>query len=651
MVGELLANRYELLAKVGDGGMAQVFRARDKILNRVVAVKILRSQFANDDEFLERFRREAQAAASLAHPNVVNIYDVGDVGDTHFIVMEFVEGRPLNEIIQVEGALSEKRAVYIAYQIAQALAHAHDHGIIHRDIKPHNIIVTDDERVKVTDFGIARAMSSTNLTQTGVVLGSVHYFSPEQARGVNVGAPSDLYSLGIVLYEMVIGHVPFRGDTAIAVALQQIQEPPPAPSRFNEGISSELETVLLRLLAKDLDTRYTSAGQVLRDLQSLHSGTTLEDSRTDLAATRRMGSAESLNEQREVDDVLPSKRKDRRKKRKNRLIPLLFLVLLLVGTGYAAQRVVTSVLFRPEVVVPSIVGLSREEAETRLQEFNLDLSIDREVFDNEIPADHVISQEPAAQRRVVQGRTIHVRLSRGAEYVDMPSVEGLSLREARLNLTQAGFILGQETAAHDPEAALNVVLSQRPVPGQRVQKGTAVDLVVSKGEEEQVLVTVPDLRGLAFAAAQSRLNSLGLVLGNAWPEYSTSVPENQIIEQNPSPGVSVDQGWTVDFVYSQGPPAPADEPELDIAEEAVPESRPVEGQWHTADVRVSVPEGPEQEVVILVVDDFGAREVYRDSRSGGTTVSETVQGRGEKSKIQVYIGGRMFLDEYFEDLN
>lgn len=651
MVGELLANRYELLAKVGGGGMAEVFRARDQVLNRVVAVKILRPQFSNDEEFLERFRREAQAAASLTHPNVVNIYDVGDVGDTHFIVMEFVDGQPLNEIIQSEGALPEKRAIHIAYQIAQALAHAHEHGIIHRDIKPHNIIMTKDERVKVTDFGIARAMSSANLTQTGVVLGSVHYFSPEQARGVNVGAPSDLYSLGIVLYEMVTGRVPFRGDTAIAVALKQIQDPPLSPSQVNQGISERLEAVLLRLLAKDLDTRYATAEELLRDLQALHLGTALEDKPTDLAATRRMSSGQMPKEPEEVDEVLPSKRKSRRKKRRNRLIPLVLLILLLAGTGYAAQRVITSILFRPEVAVPNIVGLSREEAETRLQELNLALGVDGEVFDNEIPADHVISQDPAAQRRVVQGRTIHVRLSRGAEYVDMPSVEGLSLREARLNLTQAGFILGSETAEHDPETPINVVLSQLPVPGQRVQKGTAVDLVVSKGEEEQVLVTVPDLRGLAFTAAQSRLNSLGLVLGNAWPEYSTSVPENQIIEQNPSPGVSVEQGWMVDFVYSQGPPATAEVPDVDPGDETEPEPRAPEGQWHSADVRVSVPEGPVQEVVILVVDDFGAREVYRDSRSGGSTVSETVQGRGENSKIQVYIGGRMFLDEYFEDLN
>ena len=269
MVGEILVNRYEIIEKVGDGGMALVYRAKDTLLNRIVAVKVLREQFASDDEFIERFRREAQSAASLSHPNVVNIYDVGHTGSTHFIVMEYVDGENLSDLIKTKGELSEHFIVSVGMQIATGLAHAHHHGIIHRDIKPHNILITNEGRVKVTDFGIAQAMSSANLTQTGVVLGSVHYFSPEQARGVNIQAASDLYSLGIVMYEMIVGKQPFRGDTPISIALKQIQEMPIPPRQYRPDLHRGLEQLVLQLLAKEPEQRPKSADEVVRILKGI----------------------------------------------------------------------------------------------------------------------------------------------------------------------------------------------------------------------------------------------------------------------------------------------------------------------------------------------------------------------------------------------
>ncbi|NLM39138.1 MAG: serine/threonine protein kinase, partial [Firmicutes bacterium] len=269
MIGEKLVNRYEILDKVGDGGMALVYRARDTLLNRVVAIKVLRDQFASDAEFIERFRREAQAAASLSHPNVVNIYDVGQTEQSHYIVMEYVQGQNLSAIIKEKGALSEHFVVSVAMQIAKALSHAHQHGIIHRDIKPHNILITQDGQVKVTDFGIAQAMSAANLTQTGVVLGSVHYFSPEQARGVNVQTSSDLYSLGVVMYEMLTGRQPFRGDTPIAIALKQIQENPTPLRQYVPELHRGLEQLVMRLMAKEPDQRPRSADEVVSILQSI----------------------------------------------------------------------------------------------------------------------------------------------------------------------------------------------------------------------------------------------------------------------------------------------------------------------------------------------------------------------------------------------
>ena len=251
MIGEKLVNRYEILEKVGDGGMALVYRAKDTLLNRIVAVKVLRDQFSTDMEFVERFRREAQSAASLSHPNVVNIYDVGQTDTAHFIVMEYVQGENLSAVIREKGALSEHFVVSVSLQIARALSHAHQHGIVHRDIKPHNILITQEGQVKVTDFGIAQAMSAANLTQTGVVLGSVHYFSPEQARGVNVTSSSDLYSLGVVMYEMLTGRQPFRGDTPIAIALKQIQENPVPLRQHLPELNRSLEQLVMRLMARN----------------------------------------------------------------------------------------------------------------------------------------------------------------------------------------------------------------------------------------------------------------------------------------------------------------------------------------------------------------------------------------------------------------
>ncbi|NLO65771.1 MAG: serine/threonine protein kinase, partial [Firmicutes bacterium] len=266
MVGEVLVSRYEIREEVGSGGMARVYRAHDLLLNRMVAVKILREQFADDSQFVERFRREARSAASLSHPNIVNIYDVGETDGVHFIVMEYVQGKNLRQLIGERQEFSQEFIVNVGKQIAMGLAHAHEHGIIHRDIKPHNILITAGGVVKVTDFGIAQAISSSDLTQTGTVLGSVHYFSPEQARGVNVQASSDLYSLGIVLYEMITGRVPFTGESAVAIALKQIQDPPPPLKR---KLNRDLERLVLQLLAKDIEKRPASAGDVVAVFQRI----------------------------------------------------------------------------------------------------------------------------------------------------------------------------------------------------------------------------------------------------------------------------------------------------------------------------------------------------------------------------------------------
>lgn len=643
-----MANRYEILEKVGDGGMALVYSAKDLLLSRIVAVKVLRAQFADDEEFVERFRREARSAASLSHPNIVNIYDVGETGDTHFIVMEYVQGKNLRDLIREQGQFSQEFIVNVGKQIAMGLAHAHYHGIVHRDIKPHNILITKENRVKVTDFGIAQAMSATNLTQTGMVLGSVHYFSPEQARGVNVQAASDLYSLGIVLYEMIAGHPPFSGDSPISIALQQIQETP-EPLRYAvPDLDGELEDLVLKLLRKEPEERPKSADEVVRIFQGI-------ERRLDLVGTVEGN----------VDQTMPlpvtggegglglarkGKKKDKEKKaprRRRKGLIILTIILIFGAVTYGLVRLIPELLFLDDVRVPDIVGLHELEAQRVLRGLDLNYKVEQYIFDNVIPEGHVISQDPVAGRMVKQQREILVRVSSGPEEVEMPSVLGLTLREAKLGLTQAGFPLGEEREEYDPEVEPGIILEQWPEPGEVVVKGMPVDLVVSKGQEAPRTFPLPDFRGQDFDLVKEQLIELGLPLGNSWPEYSTVYPEGHVVEQNPAPGTMVQTGWAVDFVYSQGRTvATPESPQEQLREE--PEWTH-ENLWKTQQVTVDVPPGPNQEIVILVIDDFGAREVYRETHPGGSRVIRTVQGRGQDARLQVYIGGRQAFDRAFQE--
>lgn len=658
MIGKMLVNRYEILEKIGDGGMALVYSAKDHLLNRTVGVKILRSQFADDVQFVERFRREARSAASLSHANIVNIYDVGETDEVHFIVMEFVQGDNLHDLIKQNRRFSQEFIINVGKQIAMGLAHAHYHGIIHRDIKPHNILITPEGRVKVTDFGIAQAMSATNLTQTGMVLGSVHYFSPEQATGTNVQAASDLYSLGIVLYEMITGRRPFYGDSPIAIALKQVQETPTPLKQYVTELDGELEYLVLSLLTKDPKDRPASADEVVRIFQRI-------ERRFDADPERQVHTDHTIplpvtDVHKEGGRGLAKNRKNstKRKKSKNKSSKLLIaLVVLLVlgGLVFGMIRIIPTILFPEEVQVPNVVGLSEMEAYRIMRSNGLWLKVEQSVFDNEVAAGHVISQDPLPGRMVKQDREILVRMSKGAEEMVMPDVMGLVAREAKLNLTQAGLVLGEEEEVYDPEASPNIVLEQWPRPGTTISKGTAVDLVISKGQKVAVPFTLPDFRGEDFELIEEKLANLGLQLGNSWPEYSTIYSKGQVVEQNPAPGTEVQEGWKIDFVYSQGIAQPTLPPEQMRGEKVEKPKEEESSEWTHEDlwkyleVTIDIPSGPPQEIVILVIDDFGAREVYRESHFGGSRITRTVQGRGKDARLFVYIGGRQFLEKGFSE--
>ena len=342
------------------------------------------------------------------------------------------------------------------------------------------------------------------------------------------------------------------------------------------------------------------------------------------------------------------RRKARKKQGKSRRgLTIFVIVALFIGITWGVIAIIPEILFPDEVQVPAIEGMEKSAAEQLLGSLGLHLSVEQEVFDNQIPAGYIVHQDPPSGRNVKQNRTIAVRVSRGPQIVEMPSVTGMTLREARLTLTQAGFVLGDEQDVFDDEAPLNTVIDQYPEPGIPVQMGTPVDLVINRGREVLASVEVPDFRGQQLSTVRGLLANLGLAEGNLWPEYSTIYGQGQIIEQNPPPGTTVEVGWTIDFVYSQGAPRQSvtvpDTPPEELERWAA------ESHWHNVEVTINVPEGPSQEVTILVIDDFGAREVYREVHDGGTRVVRTVQGRGDGATLQVYIGGRMFLNRPFKE--
>ncbi|MGI6611468.1 MAG: Stk1 family PASTA domain-containing Ser/Thr kinase [Limnochordia bacterium] len=636
MIGQVLSNRYEVLARVGEGGMAVVYRARDTLLGRMVALKVLRSQYASDLEFVERFRREAQTAASLSHPNVVNIYDVGEENGIYYIVMEYVEGRNLKEIIRQEGPLPNRTAVLFAREICRALEAAHRLNLTHRDVKPHNILITFDGRVKVTDFGIARAAAASSLTQTGTVIGSVHYFSPEQARGGPVGTASDIYSLGVLCYEMVTGSVPFSGDSPVAVALMHVQEQPKPPRQLNPQVSAEFERIILKAMAKSEADRYSSATAMLRDLRAL--GETYGTTAGEDDITQPMTPVDSLA----ATTVQPALRtEDRsaaegdRQERKRGMKAWLWLIALasFLGGLLWAGNALPSLLFPEEVRVPSVIGKEVKEAEALLREQGLKLVEERQSFSSSVPVNHIITQDPPGNRRVRVGRNVFVVVSRGLEYVSVPDVIGLTLSETRNRLVQAGLMTGTVREEKRSGSAPGTVLRQNPAGGSRLEKGASVDLVVTEAKQQES-IEVPNLRGLTPDEAKSRLGSLGLKTGKTYTEEPTAgVVPGSIIDQNPPPGTMVEVGSSVDFAY-------ADKEGLLTGGFLRLPGTPRDTSINR-DVSILVPEGPDTEVVVIVVDDFGTREVHSETASGGATLVVPVKARGDKPVVRVYMDGKL----------
>lgn len=587
-------------ARVGGGGMAIVYKAKDLILNRPVAVKVLRSQFGTDEDFVNRFRREAQAVASLSHPNVVGVYDVGQEGDTHYMVMEFIEGYTLKEVIIQRGALPVEEAVRIAEQICDALDHAHQNQIIHRDIKPHNILIGKNGRVKVTDFGIARAVTSTTITHTNAMLGSVHYFSPEQARGGITGEKSDIYSLGIVLYEMVTGELPFSGDSPISVALKHLQEPLPEPRQVNPGIPQSVENVILKALVKDPFLRYASAREMHEDLETCLFPERLNEEKLTFPVDEEMtrvvpiitpemlenhgtgrkggGGQRSRYEQQNDEE----EQKPQQKWWVKTLLWAagigLFLVLGFFGFNFLLN-VFPSV---PEVAVPYVEGIEVSLAEKKIQEANLVAKVVEEANDT-MEKGMVIRQDPAPPMRLKEKAVVTIYVSKGQEAIPMLNLVSLSRSVAEDTLKQNGFKMDNVTfvEVEDDQAEAGIVIDQSPKANENVYPTKdKVKVTVSKGKS---FVKMPDVRGKSIEAAQLELFKYNLQIGEIKdePTFTTDKPGIVLSTHPYDPGMQVQKGVAVPLTVSNGQyPQDAKLANAPVYVEVVP--------GETADIRIEV---------------------------------------------------------------
>ena len=514
----VLGNRYEIIKKIGDGGMAFVYKAKDILLNRIVAVKVLRPEFVDDDEFLGKFKREAEAVASLSHPNIVNVYDVGEDGKVHYIVMEYIDGQNLKEIIKNEGTLDEYTALDITKQIAMALSAAHKKGIIHRDIKPHNILISNEGRVvKVADFGIAKAVSNSTMTNIGSIIGSVHYFSPEQAKGKFVSNNADLYSLGIVLYEMIIGKVPFRGDSPISIALQHINDEIEFTSEEQIKIPQSVRTIIKKLTEKSSVDRYQSAEEVIEDIEYIEKNIDLDfikeydnyvtknidikDLNKQINIEKNRHDEEVVYDDEDDDDYYEEEKPKYKKKQKNKKSPnksrkrlkiaLAILILILVTQIFIFAKFFLGGPGNKEgqISAPDLYNLTLDEAQRSLDKLNLNIRVNIEdEYSNEVEKGKIISQQPMSGATLQEGDTVTLVLSKGPMKGYIPNVVGLTLGEAENILKENKLSLGNIKYEYSDTYNNGIVIDQDPKSGSESnQEWGTVNVVVSKGKKEEVV--------------------------------------------------------------------------------------------------------------------------------------------------------------------
>jgi eukaryotic-like serine/threonine-protein kinase len=555
----IIDGRYRVISRLGSGGMADVYLAQDQLLGREVAVKVLHHHFAEDQEFVERFRREASSAAALSHPNIVAIFDRGEWNGTYYIAMEYVAGRSLKTIVREQGALDPAAAIDIVVQILRAARFAHRRGVIHRDLKPHNVILDDEGRARVTDFGIARAGAS-DMTLTGSIMGTAQYLSPEQAQGFAVSAASDLYSVGVILYELLTGVVPFEGESAVAIAFKQVSAEPRPPSELNPALPPSLDAVVLRALAKDPTQRYADADELIAALQqerealpafSGAGAVAVPDGHVYHAQPMPLHPATGslllapAGAEGEPDGEQDGSEDDDRRRRKRRVLLWSLAALLVAG---AAALVLVLTQQSKSVTVPIVAGQTEQAAGAELRSAGLNPAPSL-ASSTTVASGRVISQAPAAGTVVKKGTRVSIVVSGGPASAALLDVNGLSASQAAARLRRAGFV---PTTKMEPSTTVKagLVIGTEPPAGTELQVGSSVTLRVSSGPAP---VRVPDVTGQSQTAAEATLANAELEVGTITQQVSSSQPSGTVLSQSPSPGGSVHAGERVNLTVAQAP--------------------------------------------------------------------------------------------------
>ena len=627
LVGLVFDHRYEVQQKIGVGGMADVYRGKDTLLGRPVAIKILHQNFGSDQDFVARFKREAQAAGKLNHPNVVSMYDVGFDQGFHYIVMEYVSGCTLKEYIHHHGAqVTVQEAVKITVAIAEGLEHAHMMGIVHCDVKPHNILITDSGRVKVTDFGIARAINSaTTMMYTNSVMGSAHYISPEQASGKSINVSTDIYSLGVVLYELLTGEVPFRGETPVSVALQHVKDRVVAPRIKNAMIPPQLEQVVLMALEKEPGKRFGSISEMIQALRmslGYRGGTSARPIQHDFA-TQVLPPLETevLEEEEEPSEGILAKLGSL--PQKYVIGGAVFAFLLAFLWAFLSFGNFWS---NSTVDVPNVVGKQLSVATRLLEERHLRVS-SSEVTNSDVPAGQVISQSPEPGESVKEQRMVHLVVSKGAGDITIPDLQGMSFDQAREKLKALGLSIGKITYENDPSKDDGVVLSQGLQAGGKASKGATVDITIN--QTKGTTVEIPNVVGMTIKEAKEALGNLGLSIG----KISGSNEDSAVVTAvSPAPGASVKRDESITLV-GQSKDGKKDG------------TNAKQGGATKGVVDVTVPNGrASQHVKLVVIDDDGGRVVYDGTNAPGDRIVKSVSGSGNV-RVQIYLNNALVQEQ------
>lgn len=661
MISKVLGKRYEILEKIGTGGMGNVYKAHDRRLDRIVAIKILKLEYNDDSNFIRKFKRESLAAASISHPNIVSIFDVGsetiDDDVVHYIVMEYIDGKTLKELINEDGKLPEKRALNYALQIAEALKMAHSKHIVHRDIKSQNIMVTKDDRVKVTDFGIARVADNTTVTATNAVMGSVHYFSPEQARGAKVDNRSDIYSMGIVLYEMLTGTLPFDADNPVSVALMQVQTNMPRPSDKVKSLSPGVDDLVLKMTRKDPNKRYKDVYDLIKDIKSiLVNGRVIEPlsnyQKEDLDATVIENPIyKPSNEKRYINRSSRDFPKDKEvikkeRKKKNSAAPAILgvfcAIIIIFLLAKVAPKAIAGLNNRDkvqEVELVDVVGALKGEAEAKLDSQGLKYKITT-TEDSSKKSEEVISQDPAAGTIVEKGSTINLVINSLPDDVEIPQMKNYTLELAEDKLNNLGLAVGEVEYIFDEEIENEKIIYTEPQAGEKVARGAKVKIFISKGKDDEPVKIPSSYKGLSPEAPKAALEKLGLIV-KIEEGYSGDVGKGEIYKIDPEQGTELAKGSTVTLYVSKGPQTEdiVDESEESGSNKGNREEQDSENNSSNSDVKtysykIKVPDdGKTHNIKAYRVKNSKGEEVNQDpiwnyNRDSGSTDNIKLIGKG-----------------------